>query len=79
MHGDTLENVYSVQFYQEQAGVIEIRVDPTSEFSNTDEQRILEDVRRKCGDELTATITMEVELTDSGKQQLFLQELDVSE
>ncbi|MEZ3165669.1 phenylacetate--CoA ligase family protein [Halorubrum miltondacostae] len=76
MHGDTLENVYSVQFYQEQPGEIEIRVEVTSTFDDVDKQRILEDVRRKCGNQINATLVKGVELTDSGKQKLFIRNID---
>jgi phenylacetate-CoA ligase len=76
MHGDTLENVYAVQFYQESPGEIEIRVQPTNEYSEADAEKIRDNIRRKCGDELIPTIVNGVELTESGKQQLFIQKLN---
>ncbi|WP_436932580.1 phenylacetate--CoA ligase family protein [Halosimplex halobium] len=78
MHGDTLENVHRVQFVQDSPGALRIRVVPADRYDNTDEKRIRSAVRSKCGEmvEISIEPVDEISLTDRGKQELFVQNLD---
>ena len=56
MHGDTFDHVRQFQFRQDVPGKATLRVVPDGSYSDRDRHRIMEHLRRKCGDQLDLAI-----------------------
>ncbi|WP_276253164.1 phenylacetate--CoA ligase family protein [Halomontanus rarus] len=77
IHDDTLSQFYKIQFIQNQPGQLLVKV-VSNDHEKTDERKLTDAIKRKCGEEMKVHVTEvdEVELTESGKQKLFIQNID---
>jgi phenylacetate-CoA ligase len=77
MHDRIFDDLLAVQFYQEEKGVVECRLQPSGEWSSTRATVIREGLLRKLGDDFTLTIAPvpEIEKTKAGKHRWLISAL----
>lgn len=77
MHGPMFNNVVRYQYYQKQAGVLELRVMTRPEFGPSDMESLEQAYRNKVGDELSIIIRPvdDIPLTARGKLKRLIQEI----
>ncbi|QRY24864.1 AMP-binding protein [Halobacterium sp. BOL4-2] len=75
MHGNTLNEVSAIQFYQQSPGEATIRIEPKNDPESVDKIGIINAIHGKLGEEFTVNVRFveDIELTDSGKRQLLIQ------
>ena len=80
MHDSIFDDLYAVQFFQQEAGKAELRYVPGQNFSGARLPHIEAGMRRKLGDdfELTLRATQEVERTERGKHRWLVSTLAAS-
>jgi len=78
IHGDAFKNVVRYQYYQGQAGVLEIRVIPNARFDECDIEKIRRGHEEKLWDEVRVAVVpvREIPLTQSGKQRRVISAFD---
>ncbi|WP_440771397.1 phenylacetate--CoA ligase family protein [Natronorubrum sp. DTA28] len=76
MHGSTLDSVSSIQFYQQAPGEIVVRIEPRDDPDSIDTGGIINAFKGRLGEEFGVDIEFvdRVELTNSGKKQLLIQD-----
>jgi len=76
-HGPFFDNVMRYQYYQNQRGLMELRLMVAEGFSEQDVRLIIEAFRRKTGEELDIkpTVVDEIPLTGRGKLRRLIQEI----
>jgi phenylacetate-CoA ligase len=76
MHGDALDGVGAIQFHQVTPGELTVRIEPQKELDSVDEYKIIDAIQGKVGEDFGVDIQFveTVELTESGKRQLLIQE-----
>lgn len=77
MHDAIFDDLYAVQFYQDQPGRAEFRYMPAPSFQQSRLQTIEAGIRRKLGDDFTITFksVAEVEKTSAGKHKWIVSKL----
>jgi phenylacetate-CoA ligase len=77
MHDTAFDDLYAVQFYQEQLGVAEFRYIPGPQFHSSRLLKIQETIRRKLGDDFRITFcaVKEVDKTARGKHRWLVSKL----
>jgi len=77
MHDTIFDDLYAVQFYQEERGKAEFRFVPGPNFSRTRLPQIEAGIRRKLGDDFTVTLreVAETEKTSRGKHRWIVSRL----
>lgn len=77
MHDAVFDDLYAVQFYQEEAGVTEFRYVAGPHFSSTRLSAIQESIRRKLGDDFRISLreVRETEKTKRGKHRWLVSSL----
>jgi phenylacetate-CoA ligase len=77
MHDSVFDDLYAVQFYQEQPGVAEFRYVTGPQFHSSRLTLIEQGVRRKLGDDFQITFreVNEVEKTPRGKHRWVVSKL----
>lgn len=77
---ETLKNVLLAQYYQEVEGFFEYRVMVNEDFSESDVQAILEDIRLNFGEVLSCEVKVvdTMEKTPRGKHKKLIQKLDLN-
>ena len=78
MHDAIFDDLYAVQFYQDEPGVAELRYVPTSSFRESACDAIARGVQRKLGDDFTLTMRRvdETERTARGKHKWLVSKMD---
>lgn len=78
MHGNTLDGINSIQFYQELPGKMTVRIEPKDDQKKINTDEIIDSIKNKLGSKFEIDIRFvdSVELTDSGKKQLLVQEYE---
>jgi phenylacetate-CoA ligase len=81
LHGEELDKVYALQYFQDQPGQLVVRIKPSISFEEKDRKNLIQALKEKVGDELAIIIqdVSEIELTPMGKAKLLVQKLDLSE
>ena len=77
MHDAVFDELYAVQFYQEQPGVAEFRYIPGPKFHSSRIPAIESGIRRKLGDDFQIELkpVREVEKTSAGKHKWLVSKL----
>ena len=77
MHDGIFDDLYAVQFYQEQPGVAEFRYVPGPKFHTSRLDAIEQGIRRKLGDDFQITLraVAETEKTARGKHRWIVSKL----
>ena len=80
MHDSIFNDLCAVQFYQKQAGVIELRYQPGSRWKSSREATIRDGLSKKLGDDFTLSLkaVSNVEKTKAGKSKWLVSELSTS-
>jgi phenylacetate-CoA ligase len=78
MHDSIFDDLYSVQFYQDEAGRAELRYVPRPTFARSRVEHIREGVRRKLGDDFQLEVreVSDTEKTARGKHRWLISKLD---
>ena len=78
MHSDIFDDLYAVQFHQDEPGVAELRYVPGPDFKDSRLDAIRNGVQRKLGDDFTFQLraVKETEKTDRGKHKWLVSNLD---
>jgi phenylacetate-CoA ligase len=81
MHDDIFDDLYAVQFYQQQPGIVEFRYVAGASFHTSRLPRIEQGIRRKLGDDFQIQIRAvpEVEKTARGKHRWLVSEIGLPE
>ncbi len=71
MHDRIFDDLYAVQFFQAQAGIVELRYQPGPSWQGSREASIREGLSKKLGDDFTLSLraVCEVEKTKAGKSK----------
>ncbi|MBM4174843.1 MAG: phenylacetate--CoA ligase family protein [Ignavibacteria bacterium] len=80
MHDNTFDNVKQFQFFQNEPGILILRVIPNSNFGETDKNRIIDHIKNKIGKdtELILELVQSIEKTKSGKLRFLIQHLPIN-
>jgi len=78
MHGNALQNINSVQFYQEIPGELLVRIVPQTSSKDVNQQKITDSIKQKVGSKMSVKIEFvnNIELTESGKKKLLIQNIE---
>ena len=78
MHSDIFDDLYAVQFHQDEPGVAELRYVPGPDFKDSRLDAIRNGVQRKLGDDFTFQLraVKDTEKTDRGKHKWLVSNLD---
>ena len=78
-HSDIFDNVYRIQYLQNEKGKVTLNIVPKQSYTSKDRNRIYEELNGKLKErlELTVTEVNNVQLTKSGKYKLLVQNLDL--
>ena len=78
MHDAIFDDLYAVQFFQDEPGVAELRYVPTSVFRESALKSIAEGVQRKLGDDFSLSLRRveETERTSRGKHKWLVSKID---
>ncbi len=81
MHGSFFDNVHRYQYYQQEAGRMELRVMVNETFGEADQQALIEAFREKTGDELDIALRIveDIPLTSRGKLRRLIQKIDLTD
>lgn len=76
-HADIFDNIYKLQFVQEEQGKIKLNIMPNKRFTCKDFNNILREFKNRLGEtfELQVCITDQFEYTHRGKERLLVQKL----
>lgn len=76
MHGSALDCVSAIQFYQEVPGELTLRIVPQENPDSVNQNKIINSIQGKVGADFRVNIQFveSVELTESGKKKLLIQE-----
>lgn len=76
-HANLFDNIYKMQFVQEEKGKIKLNIMPNKQFKRIDLNNIAEEFRKRLGEtfELEVCVTDQFEYTARGKDRLLVQKL----
>jgi phenylacetate-CoA ligase len=77
MHGSIFDDVVRFQYFQDQPGVMNIRIMPSPEFTEKEAQKIESAYKRKVGEELEIHLEVveDIPLTEGGKVKMLISTL----
>jgi phenylacetate-CoA ligase len=81
VHSDIFDQVWTYQFYQVEAGVLELRIVRKPSFGDRDIKKILEFIDEKFGAGFQVTIKFvdKIETTARGKSQFIIQNINLAD
>lgn len=77
IHSESFDNIFHYQFVQEQLGELILKIEPSSDFTVSDEMKIRDEFKKIVGDEIKLFIEIvdHVKLSKMGKSKLFIQKI----
>jgi phenylacetate-CoA ligase len=81
MHNELYENIKELQFYQEELGILVVRIVPELAFNANDEAKIISELTTKLGDDFKVQIELVkvIQHTKNNKYKLLIQDIKQSE